>query len=460
MNIKTNSKEVKDGDVFVAIKGNRFDGNDYIDEAINNGAKLIICENGRYSKPTLNVDNPEEYLKEYLVMNYSKAFKDLKFIGITGTNGKTTTAYLTSEMLTFLNIPNCYIGTLGFYVNNELVEKTNNTTPDILKLYNLIFKAKDMGAKVIVMEVSSHALELERIKGIKFDIEAFTNLTEDHLDFHKTMDSYLSSKLKILDYLKSDGTIILNDDDKSSEYFKKKDYKTISLSKKSDYEVKSYKQIDNQTKVIFNKGDKTYLAFNNLLGTFNVYNYMTSIAILDSLGIDMKTLIQMGTQLKAPSGRNEIINYGKNKIVIDYAHTPDAVLKIITAAREYTKGKIYTVLGCGGDRDRKKRPIMGSYATSASDYCIFTDDNPRNEDEEQIMNDILVGVKYDNYEVEFSRRKAIQKAIDMLKEDDTLLILGKGHEDYEIFKGRTVHFSDREEVLNYINNDKILKLKK
>ena len=458
MNIKTNSKDVKEGDIFVAIKGNTVDGHDYIDEAINNGAKLIVCEKGKYSKPTLNVDSSLEYLKEYLVSNYSKEFNDLKFIGVTGTNGKTTTAYLISEMLTILGISNAYIGTLGYFVNNEFKEKTDNTTPDILNLYDLILKSKNNGVKVIVMEVSSHALEFERVKGIKFDVLAFTNLTEDHLDFHKTMDNYLKSKLKILGYLKEEGTIIVNDDDKYGMYFKQKNFKTISLERDSDYRVADYKQIGSQTKLIINNQGRTYLAFNNLLGKFNVYNYITSIAMLNSLGIDLRTLINVGSEVKAPSGRNEIINYGNNKIVIDYAHTPDAVLKIITAAREYTKGNIYTIIGCGGDRDRKKRPIMGNYATSASNYTIFTDDNPRNEDEEQIMNDILVGVKSDNYETIFSRKKAIQRGIDMLTDNDTLLILGKGHEDYEIFKGRKVHFSDREEVLNYLNRDNSLKL--
>lgn len=460
MNIKTNSKEVKNGDIFVAIKGNTVDGNDYIEEAISNGAKMIVSEYGKYSVPTLNVDNTEEYLKDYLVNNYSSDFKDLKFIGVTGTNGKTTTTYLISEMLTVLGVSNAYIGTLGFYVNNELIEETNNTTPDILNLYNLIMKSKERGVEVIVMEVSSHALEFERIKGIKFDAVAFTNLTEDHLDFHKTMDNYLKSKLKILDYLKDEGTIIVNDDDTYGKYFKKKNYKTVSLKKKSDFKVVNIKQINNQTKIVFNSENGNYLTFTNLLGIFNVYNYMTALAVMSSMGFEIRTITQISDRIYAPSGRNEIINYQDAKIVIDYAHTPDAVLKIINAAKEYTNGNVYTILGCGGDRDRKKRPIMGSYATGASDYCIFTDDNPRNEDEEQIMNDILVGVKKDNYEVEFSRRKAIQKGIDMLKEGDSLLILGKGHEDYEIFKGRKVHFSDKEEVLNYINKEKILKLKR
>ena len=202
LNIKTDSRKVETGDIFVAIKGHTVDGHNFIEQAISNGAGKIVAEHGEYSVDTLIVDDSEKWLNDYLVENYSNLFKDIKFIGITGTNGKTTTAYLTSGMLTKLNISNAYIGTIGYYVNSELVYELENTTPDILSLYNILLDAKEKDVKVIVMEVSSHSLSYGRINGIKFDVAGFTNLTEDHLDYHKTMDNYLEAKKLILDYLK------------------------------------------------------------------------------------------------------------------------------------------------------------------------------------------------------------------------------------------------------------------
>ena len=227
LNIKTDSRLVEKGDTFVAIKGNTVDGHDYIKEAIKNEATKVVCEHGEYDVLTECVKDTNDYLNKYLVDNYSKSFEDIKFIGITGTNGKTTTAYLTSQLLTNLNIKNAYIGTIGFYMDSKLVKVLPNTTPDILLLYNLILEAKELGAKVIVMEVSSHALELHRIDGIKFDVAGFSNLTEDHLLFHKTMENYMNAKLKILNYIKDDGVMISNIDDEAGMRFKYKNFKTI-----------------------------------------------------------------------------------------------------------------------------------------------------------------------------------------------------------------------------------------
>jgi len=194
LNIKTDSRKVVSGDTFVAIKGYTVDGHNYIDAAIENGATKIVAEHGEYSVETIIVESTEKYLNDYLVENYSDKFKDIKFIGITGTNGKTTTAYLTSQMLSELNIKNAYIGTIGYYVNSEFIKELPNTTPDILELYNLILESIDKGVKVIVMEVSSHSLSLGRVNGIRFDVAGFTNLTEDHLDYHNTMEEYLNAK--------------------------------------------------------------------------------------------------------------------------------------------------------------------------------------------------------------------------------------------------------------------------
>ena len=447
LKIKTDSRLVRSGDTFVAIKGHNVDGHDFIEDAIRMGASKIVCERGEYEVETLVVKDTKEYLSIYLKENYSHLFSDTKFIGITGTNGKTTTAYLTSQLLTYLGVPNSYIGTIGYFINGEKEGTLSNTTPDILTLYNLIIDSINKGSKAIVMEVSSHALEENRINGIDFDVAAFTNLTEDHLDFHKTMEEYLNSKLKILNHLKSDSKMIVNADDVSSKFFTKGE--TYKVGIRGDYKILDYKFNNMNSNIKFEYDNNLYEVKTNLLGEFNVYNFLMSLAIINKLGIPIERIIHVSDKVYAPMGRNQIIDVNGAKAVIDYAHTPDAVSKIIKTAREYTKGKVITIIGCGGNRDKTKRPIMGNIATTNSDYVIFTDDNPRCEKEEDIINDILKGVHKNNYEVIISRSEAIHKGLSLLEDGDTLLILGKGHENYQIFGTKKTYFSDLDEVNNF-----------
>lgn len=449
LNIKIDSRLIEPGDTFVAIKGHTVDGHDYIEKAISKGATKIIAEHGTYSVETLIVENTEKYLNDYLIENYSNEFIDMKFIGITGTNGKTTTAYLTSQMLTELGFNNAYIGTIGYYINSQLVKELPNTTPDILTLYNLILEAKCKNVKVIVMEVSSHSLSLGRINGIKFDVAGFTNLTEDHLDYHGTMEQYLESKKLILNFIKDKGIMISNIDDKHGIDFKSNNFKTLGF-KKSNYRINNYEYTNLTTKIDFTYENKNYIVETNLLNKFNIYNYMTALAFVNNMGVSLEDIISITDKIKAPNGRNEIISVKGGKAIIDYAHTPDAVEKIITSSLEKKIGKIITIVGCGGDRDPKKRPIMGEIATRLSDFVIFTNDNPRTEDEKNIMNDILNGVIKENYKVIYDRKLAIKNGLDMINNNDTLLILGKGHEDYQIIGHEKIHLSDKEEVLKYL----------
>lgn len=449
LNIKTDSRKVVKGDTFIALKGNTVDGHDFIDSAIKNGAEKIICEHGKYDVDTINVSDTHEYLKDYLVNNYSKEFENLKLIGVTGTSGKTTTCFLTYQILNKLGIKTCYIGTIGCYIDNDVVE-LSNTTPDILELYNLLLTAKEKGCRVIVMEVSSHSLAEERIKGLKFDVCAFTNLSQDHLDYHKTMEEYCKCKVKIINYLKDNGKIIVNVDDEYSKYFICD--KSLSLGiNGSNYKIKEFHMENTHTDILFNVNNDSYEVRTNLIGKFNVYNYLTSLALINNLGISVNDIINVTDSIHAPVGRAQIVKVGTSIAVIDYAHKPDAVSKIIPLFREVTKGKIITIIGCGGDRDPKKRPIMGNIATSLSDYVILTNDNPRTEDEKLIMKDILEGITTDNYEVIYDRKDAIKKGISMLKDNDCLLILGKGHEDYQIIGRTKIHLSDYEEVIKNIN---------
>lgn len=450
INIKTDSRKVQKGDTFVAIKGATVDGHDYIESAIKNGATKIICEHGNYDVDTLIVSDTKEYLQNYIVSNFKEEVNKLDIIGITGTNGKTTTSYLTYQMLNKLGVKTAYIGTIGFYIDDDIKELPN-TTPEILEVYSMLIEALEKGCKVVVMEVSSHALALKRVEGLNFKIEAFTNLTEDHLDYHKTMENYLNAKLKILEQLKNDGTIIVNNDDEYGKYFKQKNFQTIGFNE-SNYQILNYESNTDGTNINFQYNDNVYSVKTNLRGRFNVYNYMTTLAIVNIYKFELDEIISITKDIYPPKGRCEQVTIRDAAAIIDYAHTPDAVEKIINSFLENKKGRIITIVGCGGDRDPMKRPIMGKIATEKSDYVIFTNDNPRTEDPNAIMNDIIAGVSKNNYEVILDRKSAINKGLSLLKTNDILLILGKGHEDYQIIGHEKHHLDDKEIVLEYLKS--------
>ena len=445
---ETNSKLIQKGQIFVAIKGHTVDGHDYINEAIKNGASKIICEKEINSSiPYEIVNDTKEYLKNVLVAEYSDEINKLKLIGVTGTNGKTTTCYLTYQMLQKLGKSVAYLGTIGYYQNEKYIE-LNNTTPDILTLYKLLIDAVNDGIEYLVMEVSSHALSFERIAGLKFIAGAFTNLTEDHLDYHKTMDAYLKEKLKLVNYLKNNATMLINSDDESGEKFKIfKNFKTYGMN--GDYKIDEYEILPDHTNLKFSYENKNYQVTTNLTSKFNIYNYLTCLSILNSIGFNIDDIINVTKEVYPPKGRCETYKVGNGYAVVDYAHTPDAVEKVIMAYTELKKNRVLTIVGCGGDRDPIKRPIMGRIATTLSDYVIFTNDNPRTEDPQKIMNDIVKDNHSTNYEIIFDRKDAITKGLDLLEKDDILLILGKGHEDYQIIGREKIHFDDAEIVKNY-----------
>lgn len=448
---ETNSRLIKPGQTFVAIKGYTVDGHDYIEDAIKNGATAIIAEKEvKCDVPVTVVENSARYYQKLLVKEYKDEFKDLKLIGITGTNGKTTSAYLTYQMLLDLGKKAAYIGTIGFMCGDYFKELPN-TSPEILTTYKLLEKVKEMECEYVVMEVSNFALDQKRIEGLEFVAGAFTNLTEDHLDYHKTMENYLKAKLLLTDYIKKDGVLLVNKDDEASKKFieRFKNTKTFGYGN-ADYDIISDDIYPDHTDIIFKVNEKEYKVTTNLTSKFNVYNYFTMFSILHELGFEINELIEKTKDLKAPKGRCETYKVKDGFAVVDYAHTPDAVLKTVTAYKELAKARVITLVGCGGDRDPMKRPIMGEIASNYSDYVIFTNDNPRTEDPENIMKDILKGVKKDNYEVCLDRREAIKKALDMIQKDDIVLLLGKGHEDYQILGHTKVHLDDSEEILKYI----------
>ena len=452
INIKIDSRKIKPGDTFVAIPGNNVDGHDYVNKAIELGATKVVIERDMdVSVEKIIVEDSNEWLTNYISNTYKNEVNKMNIIGITGTNGKTTSAYLTYQMLNKLGSKTAYIGTIGFYMPDEDIVELPNTTPNILDLYDLFLEAKEKGCKNVIMEVSSHALHQRRVEGLNFKVAAFTNLTQDHLDYHKTMDDYLAAKQLILKQL--DGPMIINSDDESASKWSSKYNNIFDYGYKAkDYKINTYEEINNGTLINFTYNDKTYKVETNLKSRFNVYNYLTTLSIVNNLGYSIEEIINITADIYPPKGRCELIKVKDGFAVVDYAHTPDAVEKVVNAFNENKKGRVITLVGCGGDRDPVKRPIMGRIAVENSDFAILTSDNPRTEDPAKIMEDILKGVHKDNYIVELDRRSAIKKGLDMLEKDDVLLILGKGHEDYQIIGREKIHLDDSEEVRKYVDS--------
>ena len=442
MNVKIDSRKVSYGDTFIALRGINNDGHDYVEDAIKNGATTVIVEEGEYSVNTIIVKDTKEYLKEYLENNYYDDIKKLKLIGMTGTNGKTTTCYLIYQALNKVGIKCAYIGTLGFYLIDEKRNLTN-TTPNLYEMYEMLLECVQKNYEYVVMEVSSQGLSMGRVDTLIFDYVIFSNLTQDHLDYHKTIENYVSEKQKLFK-MTNDSFAIVNNDDKYKDYFLL-DNKNITYGKTSnDYKISDINSTLNGSS--FKLNEEEY--FTKLIGEYNIYNVTVVIILLKLLNIpNIKELIEV---LDSPNGRMDIINYKDNVIIIDYAHTPDAVEKIITNVSKLPHDRIITLIGCGGNRDKTKRPIMGNIATKYSDFVLFTSDNPRFENPKDILKDITCKLDTNNYKIIVNREKAIKKGVQMVKKNDILLLLGKGHENYQIIKDKRRPFSDKEIVLKYL----------
>ncbi len=452
INIKSDSRKVKPGDTFVALRGISSDGHDYIEKAIENGASKIIAERGNYSVPTEIVPDTRLHLEKLLADQYGHILEQMNLIGITGTNGKTTSSFLIYQALNLNGSKTAYIGTIGFYIDKKIKDLAN-TTPDIAEIYDMIVTAHEQGCQNVVFEVSSQGLLHRRVAGIKFDYAVFTNLTEDHLDVHGTMENYALAKQELFKSLKSNGVALINIDDQYKDYFLLENNRNITYGfNESDYQIIDYHSNDGMTTFKYKyKGDILELK-TTLIGQYNIYNMIVAVALLTEMGIDYEKLTKVVPKLKAPSGRLDNIRYKINNIIIDYAHTPDAILNVINTVKEVTKGNIYTVFGCTGDRDRAKRPVMLDIVTKNCKYAIITNDDPHTEDPNQIVADMTKGITRDNYEVILDRKAAIIKGIDLLNENDTLLILGKGHEEYMIVGKEKIPFNDRKVVMEYLES--------
>ena len=455
INIQSDSRKIKPGDTFVALRGIGGDGHNFIDKAISNGATKVIAEEGEYSIETEIVSDTRLYLNEYLSENYNKYLDEMCIIGITGTNGKTTTAWLLHEFLNKIGKKTAYVGTIGFFIGEKICDLPN-TTVDICHMYDLLMQAYESGCENVVLEVSSHALAMGRIKTIDFDYAVFTNLTQDHLDYHKTMGNYALAKQQLFNKIKKSGTAIINTDDKYAEYFLLDGNTNITYGfNGADYSIKNYDMTPTGSVFTYTYMGVEHEIETKLLGRYNVYNILAVITLLDRMGISSEVIQKYIPTLVAPAGRMEFIKYNNNAIVIDYAHTPDAIEKVITTVSEVMTGKIYVVFGCTGDRDRIKRPMMTELVNHLSDYFIITNDDPHNEDPNQIVEDMIKDFVSDKYEVCLDRKEAIIKGIELLESGDTLFILGKGHEEFMIIGNDKIPFNDKNIVETYLSEKSI-----
>ena len=455
MNIQYNSKTIKSGDIFIALKTNN-DGHQYVEDAIKNGASKVIVEHGNYNVETIKVDDTKEYLVNYLYDNYYDKIKNLKLIGITGTNGKTTTSMLIHNLLNKLGKKCAYIGTNGFYID-KFIRKLPNTTPEILDIYELLLECIENDCEYVCLETSSHGLHQKRLEKLEFDFAIFSNLTHEHLGYHKTMENYALAKQKLFKMLKEESYAIINNDDKYKDYFILDNNKNLTYGYgNSDYQIIDYNMNFSGSNFTIKFNDNTHVFKTNMLGKHNIYNSLVSIIVLHKIGYSFDEINNILSKISAPQGRMEVIEYKNNNIIIDYAHTPDGIENVLNTAKSLNPNKIITVIGCGGGTgsDRDKRKNMGNLVLSLSNLVIFTNDNPRDEEPNQIINDLLKEKINNNYIVELDREKAIKKGIEYLDNNDILMILGKGHEDYQIIGNKKIHFNDKEVVLNFLNGVK------
>lgn len=439
--LKKDSRKIVCGDTYVDTSGN----NEYVFDAVKNGAVEVISKQ-KYDDKTIVVEDPKEYYNNYIYNKYYDSIKDLKLIGVTGTNGKTTISYIIYQLLNKMNVRCAYIGTIGFY-KCGIVRELNNTTPDIDELYEYLYECSCDNIEYVVMEVSSHSLVQDRVYGLKYDVAIFTNLTEDHLDYHKTMDDYKKAKQKLFGMLRNSRYAIINSDDKYYRDFMFENNYNVTVGKYGNFRIKDVKLNQSSIDIVFDY-KKEYHKSINMVGKYNAYNYLEAVLSLVCLGFDLDELLKL--DVEAPPGRMYIVNYKTNTIFIDYAHTPDAMENVLKSVRCFCKNKIITIFGCGGNREKAKRSIMGDIATRYSDFVIITNDNPRYEEEDDIINDIVKGISKSNYEIIKDREDAIKKGIGYLENNDILLVLGKGHENYQIIGSNKIHFDDLEIVKKYV----------
>jgi len=457
--ISSHSSEVKQGYMFVALRGISRDGHDFISDVIKKGVAAVVIDiNFAYPVNGITciyVKNTQEVLAKIADNFYDNPTKDIKVVGITGTNGKTTISYLVDTILKFHGLSTGRIGTIEYCWGQRVIPSSHTTPPPIFlsELFNVMRTDK---VEAVVMEVSSHSLAQKRVEAVQFNSCIFTNVERDHLDYHQTVSDYISSKKRLVDLVclsnKQDKFLVLNGDDEVFRNFATAKLPSIlyGLNKTNDVSASDVKFDWNSTTFILNSPWYKGKVQVPLVGNFNLYNVLAAISWAGMDGLNINSVIESFKNVEQVTGRFQVFKKNGITAIVDYAHTPGALEKVLKTIRELTNGKIITVFGCGGDRDKGKRPLMGEIASKESDYIIITSDNPRCEDPLNIIEDIKNGLSGNNWFVENDRAKAIERGAEMLTKGDVLLVAGKGHENYQILKDTVIPFSDIEILKGYL----------
>ncbi|MEG1141885.1 MAG: UDP-N-acetylmuramoyl-L-alanyl-D-glutamate--2,6-diaminopimelate ligase [Clostridia bacterium] len=447
--IEYDSKKIVKDDIFIAITGFEYNGKDYILEAIKNGATVIITDT-KYIDDNITVvivHDTRIAMSEIASKFYGNPKDKLKLIGITGTKGKTTTAYMIRDIMLNAGKKIGMIGTIYTTYNDVIIDSTR-TSPESLDLHKLLKDMVDNDIEYVVMEVSSHALELNRVYGLHFVTCVFTNLSEEHLDFHETMDNYLIAKSKLFKI--TDFALINGDDKYSNELIKLIDCKIAKFGLDNEVNITASDVRINASytefKMYINKMLETITI--KIPGRYTVYNAIAAIGVCSMFNIQMDSIITALSNLKVP-GRSEVVDINKTfTVIVDYAHNPSSMEAILASTKRYAKGRIITVFGCGGNRDKSKRSVMGEISGKYSNFTVITTDNPRKENYKNICREIEVGIKNTSglYKIIENRHDAIAFAMRIAWKNDIVLVLGKGHETYQILGDKTINFDDREVV--------------
>jgi UDP-N-acetylmuramoyl-L-alanyl-D-glutamate--2,6-diaminopimelate ligase len=449
--IAMDSRKVQPGDIYACVPGFKVDGHDYAATAVASGAAALVVE--RFlplDVPQIKVANVRQVLGPIAAVIFGCPSEQLELIGVTGTNGKTTITYLIEKIAAKQNKKVGIIGTLGSRIDGREIPG-ERTTPEAIEVQKLLGEMVSEGVSVAVMEVSSHALDLGRVAGCEFDVGIFTNLTQDHLDYHKTMEEYLNAKARLFSDLKGNKqpklSILNGDDPAYSKLVKASSATVVSYGIQNTVDYRAENVEVTAEGVRFKIRFKGYLQdiWYSTPGYFSVYNALAAFAWGVERGFAPETVAEALAEIPGVPGRFESVRCGQPfQVIVDYAHTPDGLENVVRTARDFTQGRLITIFGCGGDRDRGKRPLMGAVAAEGSDFLVVTSDNPRTEDPDLIIQEVLQGVNGKEYVTLCDRKEAIWIACRMAKPGDTILIAGKGHETYQIF-GTEVHpFDDRE----------------
>jgi UDP-N-acetylmuramoyl-L-alanyl-D-glutamate--2,6-diaminopimelate ligase len=462
--IAYDSRRVQKNGLFVALRGEKADGHDFIGQAIEKGATAIMAERGEQHPRAscLVVENTREALPELAATFYGFPARRLKLAGVTGTNGKTTTTFLIKHICEKAGLRCGLIGTVRYEIGERILPAIR-TTPESLDLQELLAQIANAGCKAAAMEVSSHALAQERTRGLEWDVAVFTNLTQDHLDFHGTMENYFESKVRLFTQLaqqlkKQKAIAVVNIDDRYGEQLlgkldRKTAVVTYGMGARADFRGSNYRMEFGGTSFQLDARGKSYLVRVPLIGRFNVANSLAAVAAANALGVNLRAaVLSLGKTPQVP-GRLEAVPAKRQfQIYVDYAHTPDALLNVIKTLRELEPRRLIVVFGCGGDRDRQKRPVMGSIVDQNADYAIITSDNPRKEDPEGIIAEVEKGFRGNHHEKIVDRSAAIARAIAIAQPRDVVLIAGKGHEAYQEFSDHTVPFDDIQVARRAVEN--------